>query len=72
MKSGDIVYDSDSFPETRGELVEFLCDAIEAALGPNESDRMSNGQVADTLLRFLDMAVTTEVQIAALRDFLSA
>ena len=71
MKAGDVVYEHESFPKTRGELVEFLCDGIEAALGPDETDRISNGQVADTLLRFLDVAVTTDAQKAALRAFLN-
>ena len=32
MKAGDLVCESKSFPETRGELIEFLCKAIEAAI----------------------------------------
>jgi hypothetical protein len=70
MKAGDEVYDHEPYPETRGELVEFLCDAIEQALGPEDTDRLTNGQVADTLFRFLDLAVVTEEQRAALRAFL--
>lgn len=71
MKAGDIVYES-RMPETRGELIEFLCDAIEEILGVCDSDRSSNGQVADTLFRFLDMVVVSEVQVAALRAFIDA
>jgi hypothetical protein len=70
MKAGDLAYESASLPGSRGELVEWLCDAIEAALGPDDTDRLSNGPVADALLRCLDLAVQTETQMAALQAFL--
>ena len=70
MKAGDIVYDAD-IPEVRGAMVAFLCDAIEVALGVEETDRCSNGQVADTLLRFLDLAVVSDEQVGRLRGFLA-
>lgn len=69
---GDIVYDSNSLPATRGELVAFLCDAIEVVAGPSlKTTRLSNGHVADTLLICLDMIVTTEPQRVALREWLN-
>jgi hypothetical protein len=71
MKAGDLVCESASFPETRGELIDFLCEVIEAVLGVDNTDRLdSNGHVADTLLRFLDITVTTDEQINRLKEFL--
>lgn len=70
MKAGDLVYQHSSYPKTRGELVEFLCDAIEAALKPDNTNRQSEGPVADTLLRFLDVAVITRNQRLRLQLFL--
>lgn len=70
MKAGDIIYQHSSYPKKRGELIEFLCDAIEAALGPDYSSRQSEGQVADTLLRCLDVAVVTDRQRTRLADWL--
>lgn len=70
MKAGDIVYAADT-PGVRGKLVEFLCDAIEVALGVEKTDRCSNGQVADTLFRFLDLAVVSDEQVERLRGFLA-
>lgn len=70
MKAGDIVYDFDLLPDTREALEEFLCDAIQAALGAEATGRLSNGQVADTLFYFLDVAVQTDKQKADLELFL--
>lgn len=70
-KAGDIVYESKSFSKImRGEAVDFLCDAIEATLGFHKTDRLSNGQVADTLLRFLDEQVSSKEQMERLKRFL--
>lgn len=55
---------------TREYATEFVCDAIYAALGPYQTTRLTNGECIDTLLRLLDMAVTTKKQLAALREFL--
>ena len=71
MTAGDIVYQHNKFPKTRNELTEFLCDALEASLGPDNTDRQSNGHLADTLLRFLDLAVVTKKQKTALDKFLA-
>lgn len=70
MLSGDIVYNHPKLPKTRGELKEFLCDAIEASLLASRDSRLSNGQVADTLFHFLDVAVVTDEQQSRLRNFL--
>tara|TARA_R110000868_G_scaffold390624_1_gene660348 strand:- start:1756 stop:1989 length:234 start_codon:yes stop_codon:yes gene_type:complete len=70
MRAGDIVYQHSSYPKKRGELIEFLCDAIEAALWPDYSSRQSEGQVADTLLRCLDVAVVTDEKRKRLVDWL--
>lgn len=70
--AGDVVYDHEStyYPDSRCELEELLCDAIEAALGPEKTTRLSDGQVADTLFRFLDLAVVTPAQHRRLAKFL--
>ena len=71
MKAGDIVYDSDAIPESRGELEEFLCDCITEVLGSSfETDRMSNGYIADTLFNILDILVITTEQKEKLKTFL--
>lgn len=70
MKAGDIIYQHSSYPKKRGELIEFLCDAIEAALGPDYSSRQSEGPIADVLLRCLDIAVVTDEQKRRLVDWL--
>lgn len=45
MLAGDIVYEHDAVAdETRGELTEVLCDALEAVLGSETTTRLSNGQ----------------------------
>lgn len=71
--AGDIVYHADRDDMSRGELREYLCDALEAALGPEllKADmRYSNGQVCDTLYRCLDLLVTTPEQKQRLMEFL--
>lgn len=69
--AGDIVYNHDAIAdEKRGELTEILCDALEAALGPETTTRLSNGQVADTLFHCLDLLVVSDEQQARLRRFL--
>ncbi len=71
LKAGDLVYGSTSFAGmTREYATEFVCDAIYAAIGPYRTTRLTNGDCIDTLLRFLDMAVTSKKQLAALREFL--
>lgn len=70
MKSGDIVYNSDVMPESRGELEEFLCDCITNVLGLSDTDRMSNGYIADTLFDILDILVVTDEQKEKLQEFL--
>lgn len=69
--AGDIVYEHDAIADvSRGELREILCDALEAVLGPETTTRLSNGQVADTLFRCLDLLVITDEQKAKLKQFL--
>lgn len=69
--AGDIVYEHDAIADvSRGELREILCDALEAVLGPETTTRLSNGQVADTLFRCLDLLVVTDEQKAKLKQFL--
>ena len=70
LLSGDIVYGHPNMPRSRGDLEEFLCDAIEASLLPSRDSRLSNGQIADTLFHFLDVAVVTPEQQSRLRKFL--
>lgn len=71
MLAGDIVYNHSVIADTeRGELEEILCDALEEVLGPEETTRLSNGQVVDTLFRCLDLLVVTDEQQARLNNFL--
>lgn len=71
MLAGDVVYNHEAVADmSRGELKEVLCDALEAALGPETTTRLSNGQVADTLFRCLDLLIVTDEQRARLKRFL--
>lgn len=71
MLAGDIVYNHSVIEGVRrGELEEILCGALEAVLGPETTTRLSNGQVADTLFRCLDMLVVTDEQQVKLKRFL--
>lgn len=69
MKARGIFF-AGSSSEDRGELVEELCDALEAVLGPERNHELSDGQTADTLLRCLDLLVTTNKQKTRLKAFL--
>jgi hypothetical protein len=71
MKASDIIYNSSAFPNTRGELIEFLCNCIENSCDPEPSDRLSNGFVTDTLLSCADRLIITDNQLTKLREFLS-
>jgi hypothetical protein len=55
----EIILQSANIPKTRGELQEFLCDAIEAVLGVDDT-RGGNGFTCDTLLRCLDEIVNND------------
>lgn len=71
--AGDIIYEHEALNDTvRGELEEFLCEAVYAVLGPDSSTRLSNGLVADTLFQCLDLLVTTDEHKAKLVEFLNS
>lgn len=70
MLAGDIVFDFEGAPESRVDLVDFLCDEVDAVLGPDTTTRGGNGAAIDALYRFLDVAVITSEQHEKLRTYL--
>jgi hypothetical protein len=68
MKAGDEIYDGD-LPDERGELEQFLAGALLAVFEDYQTERFSNGDVADALFLALDLLVTTEEQRERMREY---
>ena len=57
MKASEIILDSFIFQNTnRGQATDLLCDLVLLHYG-NNMDRLSNGEVIDSILRLMDKLI---------------